>query len=237
MRRFATFLLSLAACLACHVVCADVTQLPDTEVLATTIDGFTVMIPTSMVGNFHLNHQYDQINDDLQTDLTKAQVCKKLNDTKPDNCSANNYPPSAGIPSSSGHTFDGDGCSEGNIGAAAGLNLALYQDLELGLGSHFSKDFNAPSNVYQGLNFTAVCNKHDFWYSSNLTKAQADHIFTQAATLLCHAGASQDDCNVAVAEYSLAFHDAGGNSHAARQLQAQCSSWGNAMKTNHCSSG
>lgn len=240
MRRFATISLSLVACLACHVAFAGPQQLRDNEVWATTIDGFSVMIPPYGMGGYHLgqppNHQEaGHYNDDWTVDMTKEQVCKKLSDSKPANCSENDYSAAAGIPSSSGDTFQGDGCSEGNIGAGSGLNLEMFTDLKNNLGNNFSRDFNAPSKVRPSLNFTTVCNTHDFWYSAHLTQENVDHAFALAANLLCVAGAAQGDCNNAVNAYSKAFAKAGGDAYAARQLKAQCSSWGHAMKTNHCS--
>jgi hypothetical protein len=145
----------------------------------TTVDGFTMTIPGSMMGNVfggHLAHSPSRSpGDDNQytTDLTKQQVCQdmKSNPPKDENgntCTTTTFPAAPNIPSASGAAFNGNGCGAGPWGTAFGSSVLGARH-----PNDYSGDLNKPVKTNPSIDFTSICNAHDTCYTSSAIGGKA----------------------------------------------------------------
>lgn len=230
-------LLIVAVSMIAHNVFAQ-EMLPPVEVTAHAIGG-DVTLPLYVlprVSAYSPTHMSMTSAEGQSIDLTKAQVCKMLKDSKPKNCSTSIYPPAPNVKSSSGADWAGNGCGAGSTDP---LTNALISALYGLFSADYSGNLNAPIKGRPDIDFTHTCNKHDGCYTSMTPKVRCDNQFNHDLSEQCGGvadSAGMGSCNAAELKYGIAVHDDGQSSYDEDQAQYQCASWGDSMKKDGCGS-
>lgn len=230
-------LLIVAVSMIAHNAFAQET-LPPVEVTAHAIGG-DVTLPLYVlprVSAYSPTHMSMTSAEGQSIDLTKAQVCKMLKDSKPKNCSTSIYPPAPNVKSSSGADWAGNGCGAGSTDPLTNALISAFYGL---LSADYSGNLNAPIKSRPDIDFTATCNKHDGCYTSSRPKASCDFQFGRDLNAQCGKvgdTAGMADCSTAIGKYEHAVDDDGEESYEEDQQQYQCASWGDSMKKDGCGS-